>query len=137
MFNGVPMSSDMLDEAVEEKAIALQSQPEEKKKVTVKITPKKRVSVKKKTETTEEKVIEEVPSPISPLEEDNNSQEEETKPKKRGRKPHSDSSLPRTRKPRAKKADKEKSVDGLLPLDEPQETEVEAEVSVESTPTVE
>ena len=35
MFNGVPMSSDMLDEAVEEKAIAQQNQPEEKKKVTV------------------------------------------------------------------------------------------------------
>ena len=42
MFNGVPMSSDMLDEAVEEKAIAQQNQPEEKKKVTVKIAPKKR-----------------------------------------------------------------------------------------------
>ena len=40
MFNGVPMSSDMLDEAVEEKAIAQQNQPEEKKKVTVKIAPK-------------------------------------------------------------------------------------------------
>ena len=36
MFNGVPMSSDMLDEAVEEKAIAQQNQPEEKKKVAKK-----------------------------------------------------------------------------------------------------
>ena len=87
MFNGVPMSSDMLDEAVEEKAIAQQDQPEEKKKVTVKIAPKKRVSIKKKVETTEEKATEEaVAAPVTPVE-DNKPQEEEVKPKKRGRKP--------------------------------------------------
>ena len=44
------MSSEMLDETVEEKAMAQQDQSQEKKKVTVKISPKKRVSVKKKIE---------------------------------------------------------------------------------------
>ena len=68
---GVPMSSEMLDETVEEKAMAQQDQSQEKKKVTVKISPKKRVSVKKKIETPEEKVNEEpLPLSSSPVEEE-------------------------------------------------------------------
>ena len=134
MFNGVPMSSDMLDEAVEEKAIAQQNQPEEKKKVTVKIAPKKRVSIKKKVETTEENATEEaVATPVVSIEEDNKPQEEEVKPKKRGRKPHSETNAaPRPRKPRAKKNAEVSSADGMLPLDEPVETPVETEVKVEA-----
>ena len=134
MFNGVPMSSDMLDEAVEEKAIAQQDQPEEKKKVTVKIAPKKRVSIKKKVETTEEKTTEEaVATPVVSVEEDNKPQEEEVKPKKRGRKPHSETNAaPRPRKPRAKKNAEVNSNDGMLPLEEPLETPVETEVKVEA-----
>ena len=65
------MSSEMLDETVEEKAMAQQYQSQEKKKVTVKISPKKRVSVKKKIETPEEKVNEEpLPLSSSPVEEE-------------------------------------------------------------------
>ena len=134
MFNGVPMSSDMLDEAVEEKSIALQDQPEEKKMVTVKIAPKKRVSIKKKVETTEEKTTEEaVATPVVSVEEDNKPQEEEVKPKKRGRKPHSETNAaPRPRKPRAKKNAEVNSNDGMLPLEEPLETPVETEVKVKA-----
>ena len=72
------MSSEMLDETVEEKAMAQQDQSQEKKKVTVKISPKKRVSVKKKIETPEEKVNEEpLPLSSSPVEEEKESPKEE------------------------------------------------------------
>ena len=139
MLNGVPMSSDMLDEAVEEKAIAQQEQPEEKKKVTVKISPRKRVSVKKKIDVTEEKVAEEpAPAPVAPMEEETKPQEEEVKPKKRGRKPNpAKADAPRGRKPRAKKTEETKSEDGMLPFDEPQESVKEPEPVVESFVSVE
>ena len=127
MFNGVPMSSDMLDEAVEEKATAQLDQPEEKKKVTVKIAPKKRVSIKKKIETTEEAQAASTPS----VEEGNKPQEEEVKPKKRGRKPNSEKAASRPRKPRAKKSAELNSGDGMLPLEEVQETPVETQAKVE------
>ena len=127
MFNGVPMSSDMLDEAVEEKAIAQLDQPEEKKKVTVKIAPKKRVSIKKKIETTEEAQAATVPS----VEEGNKPQEEEVKPKKRGRKPNSEKAASRPRKPRAKKSAEVNSGEGMLPLEEVQEIPVETQAKVE------
>ena len=127
MFNGVPMSSDMLDEAVEEKATAQLDQPEEKKKVTVKIAPKKRVSIKKKVENTEEAQAAPVPS----VEEGNKPQEEEVKPKKRGRKPNSEKAASRPRKPRAKKSAELNSGDGMLPLEEVQETPVETQARVE------
>ena len=127
MFNGVPMSSDMLDEAVEEKATAQLDQPEEKKKVTVKIAPKKRVSIKKKIETTEEAQAASVPS----VEEGNKPQEEEVKPKKRGRKPNSEKAASRPRKPRAKKSAEVNSGEGMLPLEEVQETPVETQARVE------
>lgn len=139
MLNGVPMSSDMLDEAVEEKAIAQQEQPEEKKKVTVKISPRKRVSVKKKIDVTEEKVAEEpAPAPVAPMEEETKPQEEEVKPKKRGRKPNpAKADAPRGRKPRVKKTEEPKSEDGMLPFDEPQESVKEPEPVVESFVSVE
>lgn len=139
MLNGVPMSSDMLDEAVEEKAIAQQEQPEEKKKVTVKISPRKRVSVKKKIDVTEEKVAEEpAPAPVAPMEEETKPQEEEVKPKKRGRKPNpAKTDAPRGRKPRVKKTEEPKSEDGMLPFDEPQESVKEPEPVVESFVSVE
>ncbi|MGN1189588.1 MAG: transcription termination factor Rho, partial [Candidatus Ornithospirochaeta sp.] len=133
------MSSDMLDEAVEEKAIAQQEQPEEKKKVTVKISPRKRVSVKKKIDVTEEKVAEgPAPAPVAPMEEETKPQEEEVKPKKRGRKPNpAKADAPRGRKPRAKKTEEPKSEDGMLPFDEPQESVKEPEPVVESFVSVE
>ncbi|MCI7607258.1 MAG: transcription termination factor Rho, partial [Spirochaetales bacterium] len=133
------MSSDMLDEAVEEKAIAQQEQPEEKKKVTVKISPRKRVSVKKKIDVTEEKVAEEpAPAPVAPMEEETKPQEEEVKPKKRGRKPNpAKADAPRGRKPRVKKTEEPKSEDGMLPFDEPQESVKEPEPVVESFVSVE
>ena len=139
MLNGVPMSSDMLDEAVEEKAIAQQEQPEEKKKVTVKISPRKRVSVKKKIDVTEEKVAEEpAPAPVAPMEEETKPQEKEVKPKKRGRKPNpAKTDAPRGRKPRVKKTEEPKSEDGMLPFDEPQESVKEPEPVVESFVSVE
>ena len=129
------MSSEMLDETVEEKAMAQQDQSQEKKKVTVKISPKKRVSVKKKIETPEEKVNEEpLPLSSSPVEEEKESPKEEAKPKKRGRKPHSEeAAAPRPRKPRAKKSsEKKEQEEAMLPFDEPENAPVEPEIKVES-----
>ena len=106
------MSSDMKDEAEITKVETNVEKPEEeKKKVTVKIASKRRVSVKK---TASEEVEETKQSKAEePLGEEK-PQEEENAPKKRGRKPrktNEEKSAPRQRKPRAKKEDKAESAE--------------------------
>ena len=108
------MSSDMKDEAEITKVETNVEKPEEeKKKVTVKIASKRRVSVKK---TASEEVEETKQSKAEePLGEEK-PQEEENAPKKRGRKPrktNEEKSAPRQRKPRAKKEDKAESAEEI------------------------
>ena len=108
------MSSDMKDEAEITKVETDVEKPaEEKKKVTVKIASKRRVSVKK---TASEEVEETKQSKAEePLGEEK-PQEEENAPKKRGRKPrktNEEKSAPRQRKPRAKKEDKAESAEEI------------------------
>ena len=100
------MSSDMNDEALEAKAEAVAEKPEEKKKVTVKITQKKRVAVKKKPQEEESaSAPAEASAPEAPKAEE---KPEAPAPKKRGRKPKArpegEENAPKGRKPRAKKA---------------------------------
>ena len=124
------MSSDMKDEAEITKVETNVEKPEEeKKKVTVKIASKRRVSVKK---TASEEVEETKQSKAEePLGEEK-PQEEENAPKKRGRKPrktNEEKSAPRQRKPRAKKEDKAESAEEI----KAEETAVEEiEPSVEA-----
>ena len=126
------MSSDMKDEAEITKVETNVEKPEEeKKKVTVKIASKRRVSVKK---TASEEVEETKQSKAEePLGEEK-PQEEENAPKKRGRKPrktNEEKSAPRQRKPRAKKEDKAESAEEIKAEDnavEVMEPSVEAEI---------
>ena len=126
------MSSDMKDEAEITKVETNVEKPEEeKKKVTVKIASKRRVSVKK---TASEEVEETKQSKAEePLGEEK-PQEEENAPKKRGRKPrktNEEKSAPRQRKPRAKKEDKAESAEEIKAEEtavEEMEPSVEAEI---------
>ena len=126
------MSSDMKDEAEITKVETNVEKPEEeKKKVTVKIASKRRVSVKK---TASEEVEETKQSKAEePLGEEK-PQEEENAPKKRGRKPrktNEEKSAPRQRKPRAKKEDKAESAEEAKAEEtavEEMEPSVEAEI---------
>ena len=126
------MSSDMKDEAEITKVETNVEKPEEeKKKVTVKIASKRRVSVKK---TASEEVEETKQSKAEePLGEEK-PQEEENAPKKRGRKPrktNEEKSAPRQRKPRAKKEDQAESAEEIKAEEtavEEMEPSVEAEI---------
>ena len=126
------MSSDMKDEAEITKVETNVEKPEEeKKKVTVKIASKRRVSVKKtaseEAEETKQSKAEESLGEEKP-------QEEENAPKKRGRKPrktNEEKSAPRQRKPRAKKEDKAESAEEIKAEEnavEEMEPSVEAEI---------
>ncbi|MGN1163321.1 MAG: transcription termination factor Rho [Candidatus Ornithospirochaeta sp.] len=117
---GLKLSSDMNDEALEAKAEAAADKPEEKKKVTVKISQKKRVAVKKKP-------IEEEAAPApreaeAPAVSESPKAEESAPapaPKKRGRKPKArpegEEAAPRGRKPRAKKTSSAEEIEKREP----------------------
>ena len=126
------MSSDMKDEAEITKVETNVEKPEEeKKKVTVKIASKRRVSVKK---TASEEVEETKQSKAEESLGEEKPQEEENAPKKRGRKPrktNEEKSAPRQRKPRAKKEDKAESAEEIKAEEtavEVMEPSVEAEI---------
>ena len=126
------MSSDMKDEAEITKVETNVEKPEEeKKKVTVKIASKRRVSVKK---TASEEVEETKQSKAEESLGEEKPQEEENAPKKRGRKPrktNEEKSAPRQRKPRAKKEDKAESAEEAKAEEtgvEVMEPSVEAEI---------
>ena len=126
------MSSDMKDEAEITKVETNVEKPEEeKKKVTVKIASKRRVSVKK---TASEEVEETKQSKAEESLGEEKPQEEENAPKKRGRKPrktNEEKSAPRQRKPRAKKEDKVETVEEAKAEEtavEEMEPSVEAEI---------
>ena len=126
------MSSDMKDEAEITKVETNVEKPEEeKKKVTVKIASKRRVSVKKTaSEEAEETKQSKAEEPLG----EEKPQEEENAPKKRGRKPrktNEEKSAPRQRKPRAKKEDKAESAEEIKAEEtavEEMEPSVEAEI---------
>ena len=126
------MSSDMKDEAEITKVETNVEKPEEeKKKVTVKIASKRRVSVKKTaSEEAEETKQSKAEEPLG----EEKPQEEENAPKKRGRKPrktNEEKSAPRQRKPRAKKEEKAESAEEIKAEEnavEEMEPSVEAEI---------